>query len=95
MHTYTGASCSEQAPLAAEVTNKGGAETRPIGDRAQNLILRLAGHVRLRHKHRRTVVGIQTIRCTASANGTLQGPVVLVDNYDSFTYNLSQVLPYC
>ena len=50
-----------------------------------------AGHIRLRHRRRRNVLGIQPLRCSASANGKLQGPVVLVDNYDSFTYNLSQV----
>lgn len=33
----------------------------------------------------------QALRCIAAANGKPQGPVVLVDNYDSFTYNLSQV----
>ena len=37
------------------------------------------------------MVGIQPLRCSGSANGKLQGAVVLVDNYDSFTYNLSQV----
>ncbi|CAL5221754.1 g4006 [Coccomyxa viridis] len=50
------------------------------------------GYARLRHKRRRPMLRAQSFRCHAAANGKPQGPVVLVDNYDSFTYNLSQYL---
>jgi len=53
-----------------------------------------AGKGRVRHKRRRHVFRPQTFKCFAASNGKPQGPVVLVDNYDSFTYNLSQVDPH-
>jgi hypothetical protein len=52
-------------------------------------VLSAAGAHRRRSEHRQLLR--LACRCAASANG--KGPVVVIDNYDSFTYNLCQVLP--
>ena len=52
-------------------------------------LLSAAGAHRRRSEHRQLLR--LACRCAASANG--KGPVVGIDNYDSFTYNLCQVLP--
>ena len=48
------------------------------------LVVQNKAHSRRRGGHR-----LQC--CAAAANGQPQGPVIVVDNYDSFTYNLCQV----